>query len=46
MDKQYIIEQLINIGVFKKGNRQLWELNVSELTLLLKENDLQNKGET
>ncbi|HDX9607362.1 TPA: Fur-regulated basic protein FbpA [Bacillus cereus] len=46
MDKQCIIERLINIGVFKKGNRQLWELNVSELTLLLKENDLQNKGET
>ncbi|WP_082044838.1 MULTISPECIES: Fur-regulated basic protein FbpA [unclassified Bacillus (in: firmicutes)] len=46
MDKQCIIEQLINIGIFKKGNRQLWELNVSELTLLLKEKDIQNKGET
>ncbi|MGQ7108376.1 Fur-regulated basic protein FbpA [Bacillus cereus group sp. Bce041] len=46
MDKQCIIERLINIGVFKKGNRQLWELNVPELMLLLNENDPENKGET
>ncbi|EOO65499.1 Fur-regulated basic protein FbpA [Bacillus mycoides] len=46
MDKQCIIDQLINKGIFKKGKRQLWELHVSELVLLLKENESQNKGDT
>ncbi|PEE20765.1 Fur-regulated basic protein FbpA [Bacillus toyonensis] len=46
MDKQYIIEQLIDKGVFKKGKRQLWELKVPELMLLLKKVELQNTEDT
>lgn len=46
MDKQCIIERLIDKGIFKQGKRQLWELHVSELALLLEENDSKDKGET
>ncbi|TSI19909.1 Fur-regulated basic protein FbpA [Bacillus sp. HY001] len=45
MDKQCIIDQLIDKGVFKQGRRQLWELHISELVLLLKENESKKKGD-
>ena len=44
MDKQCIIELLIDKGIFKQGKRQLWELHISELVLLLKEADSKSKG--
>ncbi|WP_312498179.1 Fur-regulated basic protein FbpA [Bacillus luti] len=46
MDKQCIIERLIDKGIFKQGKRQLWELHISELALLLEGNDSKDKGET
>ncbi|MDA1828561.1 Fur-regulated basic protein FbpA [Bacillus paranthracis] len=44
MDKQCIIEQLIDKGIFKQGKRQLWELHISELVLLLEEAESESKG--
>ncbi|MDI6677048.1 Fur-regulated basic protein FbpA [Bacillus wiedmannii] len=44
MDKQCIIELLIDKGIFKQGKRQLWELHISELALLLKEAESKSKG--
>ncbi|ANT39987.1 TPA: Fur-regulated basic protein FbpA [Bacillus cereus] len=44
MDKQCIIELLIDKGIFKQGKRQLWELHISELVLLLEEAESKNKG--
>ncbi|MEG7969961.1 Fur-regulated basic protein FbpA [Bacillus cereus group sp. Sample30] len=44
MDKQCIIELLIAKGIFKQGKRQLWELHISELVLLLEEAESESKG--
>ncbi|HGH7177565.1 TPA: Fur-regulated basic protein FbpA [Bacillus wiedmannii] len=44
MDKQCIIELLIDKGIFKQGKRQLWELHISELVLLLKEAESKVRG--
>ncbi|HDR6825808.1 MULTISPECIES: Fur-regulated basic protein FbpA [Bacillus cereus group] len=46
MDKQYIIEKLINKGIYKIGKRQLWELSVKELAFLLQKNESKYKEDT
>ncbi|HHT7202596.1 MULTISPECIES: Fur-regulated basic protein FbpA [Bacillus] len=44
MDKQCIIELLIDKGIFKQGKRQLWELHISELVLLLEDAESKTRG--
>lgn len=45
MDKQCIIDRLIDKGIFKKGKRQLWELHITELVFLLEESESKDKGD-